>query len=146
MNDESSASKSACPHPEAVDTRWGDPISEERQAELQRVLDAWDAPGADHGDQKGPFDGVSLTGAEVCWLAERSGRDLFGEVPNLHLEGATLTGAHLEGAVLFGAHLEGATLVAAHLEGADLTAAHLEGAVLEGANLEGATLTDAVGL
>jgi hypothetical protein len=28
---------SACPHPEAVGKRWGEPISEERQAELQEI-------------------------------------------------------------------------------------------------------------
>jgi hypothetical protein len=31
--------KSPCPHPEAVGTRWGDPISEERQAELKALAD-----------------------------------------------------------------------------------------------------------
>jgi hypothetical protein len=46
---------SACPHPEAVGKRWGDPISEERQAELQDYLDRWAAE-TDHGKRMGPFD------------------------------------------------------------------------------------------
>jgi hypothetical protein len=33
------AQTSACPHPEAVGTRWGDDISEERQAELRAFAD-----------------------------------------------------------------------------------------------------------
>jgi hypothetical protein len=37
--------------------RWGDPISAERQAELQGTLNAWDAPDA---DRKGTFDQVPL--------------------------------------------------------------------------------------
>jgi hypothetical protein len=32
------AGKDACPHPEAVGMRWGDPISAERQAEPQAVV------------------------------------------------------------------------------------------------------------
>ena len=83
---------SACPHAEVVGKRWGDPISEERQAELQGYFDRWAAE-TDHGERKGPFDaqqgtalGVRLTGADVSWLAEQSGRDEYGRVPNLHLE------------------------------------------------------------
>src|ERR1044071_1285219 len=87
MSDEQQTqTTSACPHPEAVGTRWGDPISEERQAELQGYLDRWEAE-TDHGERKGPFDlgasrtgiphGVPLTGADVSWLAE-SGRNAFG--------------------------------------------------------------------
>jgi hypothetical protein len=75
--------------------RWGEPITPERQAELQGMLDAWNAPGADHDQRQSPFDGVHLTGAEVSWLAEQSGRTDYGRVPNLHLEGALLSEAHL---------------------------------------------------
>ena len=39
--EEQGQKKSACPHPEAVGTRWGDPISEERQAELLSYLNRW---------------------------------------------------------------------------------------------------------
>ena len=85
--------------------RWGDPISAERQAELQGLLDAWNAPGAYHGDRKGPFYDVLLTGADASWLAERSGRDGYGQVPNLHLEGVSIYQAHLEGAELRSARL-----------------------------------------
>jgi hypothetical protein len=82
---------------------WGQPISEERQAELAAMLAAWDAPGAEHGEHKGPFDrhpgedyGVRLAGGDVFWLAEQSGRDEHFWIPNLHLEGADLNNTHLE--------------------------------------------------
>jgi hypothetical protein len=92
-----------CSHPEAVGVRWGDPITPERQAELQAILDAWAAE-TDHGDRKGPFDltGVAysasrhLTGAAIGWLAQRSGLRFPDDVPNLHLEGAQLGMSHLE--------------------------------------------------
>jgi uncharacterized protein YjbI with pentapeptide repeats len=120
---------SACPHPEAVGKRWGDPISAERQAELQGYLDAWNAPGTDHGDQQGPFDlyhTTALTGADVYWLAEQTHKvDLNHYMPDLHLEVAQLRETHLEGARLNGVHLEGAILELAHLEGAHLSGAKL---------------------
>jgi uncharacterized protein YjbI with pentapeptide repeats len=161
-----------CPHPEAVGTRWGDPISEERQAELQARLDAWAAE-TDHGARKGPFDirgrsdderqRLRLTGADAFWLAEKSGRGKSWGVPNLHLEGASLDEAHLEGAELSEAyaaeanlggayleesqlryaHLEEAHLYGAHLEGANIIYAHLEGAYLIETHLEGASLGSA---
>jgi hypothetical protein len=125
------ATTSACPHPEAVGKRWGDPISDKREAELQGILNAWKAPRADHGDKKGPFagaggpSGVPLTGADVFWLAERV-REEGGHVPDLHLEEAWLVEAHLEGATLWSAHLEEATLGQARLERAHPLQAHLE--------------------
>jgi uncharacterized protein YjbI with pentapeptide repeats len=153
----------ACPHLEAVGTRWGDPISAERQAELQSILDAWAAE-TDHDNRLGPFDAVPITGADVRWLQEKSGREsLLGAAPSLHLEGADLHGAHLEGADLGAAQLEGADLGVAHvewvrlgrtqlerthlggvhLEWADLGEAHLEGAVLREAHLEVVYLREA---
>jgi hypothetical protein len=45
---------SACPHPEAVGTRWGDSISPERQAELMEHVARWQGK-TDHGERKGPF-------------------------------------------------------------------------------------------
>jgi hypothetical protein len=88
---------------ETMGDRWGDPISAERQAELQGYLDDWVAE-TDHGERKGPFDPRSmrtlrivLTGADVFWLAQQVRTDM-GIVPDLHLEGANLIGAHLEGA------------------------------------------------
>src|SRR5690348_4550541 len=141
---------SACPHPEAVGTRWGDPISEERQSELQGYLDRWAAE-TDHGERKGPFDrrphsaGVSLTGADVSWLATQSGRNRLGRVPNLHLEGTNLEWAHLEGSDLSQAHMAGAALERAQLKGANLSYTHLEGADLLGAQLEGANLAPFLG-
>ena len=93
---------------------WGQPISEERQAELQRYIDR--RKGRHNSTQERP----TLTGADVFWLAERSERDAAGRVPNLHLERADLRGAHLDGARLRMAHLEGADLTGAHLNAADL--------------------------
>ena len=84
---------------------YGQPLAPQREQELQNLLDAWNAPDADHGKRRGPFDGVQLTGAEVSWLAEQV-RDKYGSVPNLHLEGASLSMAHLEEASLRLAHLE----------------------------------------
>lgn len=55
----------------AVGDAWGDDISEERKAVLEQRLQAWQAE-ADHGERKGPFDGVPLTGADVFWLAART--------------------------------------------------------------------------
>jgi uncharacterized protein YjbI with pentapeptide repeats len=120
---------------------WGQPISEERQRELQDFLDRWVVE-PDHGARKGPFESVRLTGADVCWLAQQAGPDTLGNVPNLHLEGADLRRAHLARAVLRKARLEGIQLGLAWLEGADLSAAHLEGADLRGARLGGASLED----
>ncbi len=91
---------------ETTGDRWGDPISEQRQAELQGYLDRWAAE-TDHGERAGPFEfaGLSydeweclkLTGADVFWLAEQSGRNEYGWMLNLHLEGANLGGGvHLE--------------------------------------------------
>ncbi|HEX8995193.1 MAG TPA: pentapeptide repeat-containing protein [Ktedonobacterales bacterium] len=129
---------------------WGDSISEARQAELRELFErqkAWVAqPDATRGDSV--FKGVQLTGADVYWLAEASGRDEFGGLPNLHLEQATLSSAQLEKADLRRAQLKGAYLVWAHLDGADLRRVQLEGAnlyeaQLEGANLFGAQLEEA---
>jgi uncharacterized protein YjbI with pentapeptide repeats len=139
--------KSACPHPEAVGTRWGDPISEERQAELKALADKqreWAAKSeAERGES--PLNRWPLlTGADVFWLAEASGREWRnGPVPDLHLEGAFFNKVHLEGANLDGAHLEGATLGEAHLEGIHLVGAHLKGVRLVEAHLEGGRLDGA---
>jgi hypothetical protein len=121
---------------------WGQPISEERRVELQGYLDQWQAE-TDHGNRRGPFDGITLSRADVHWLAEQSGRNEEGQVPNLHLEWADLSMAHLEGADLREAHLEGTNLYLAHLEDADLSKAYLEGANLYRAHLEGVDLYQA---
>src|SRR5262249_52926995 len=44
--------QSAVPPPEAVGTRWGDPLREQRQPEVQGSLDRW-APVHDHGAPTG---------------------------------------------------------------------------------------------
>jgi hypothetical protein len=119
------------------------------------MLDAWNAPEAEHGHRAGPFHAVNLTGADVGWLAEQVRSSNDGFVPDLYLERAALTAAHLEQATLSDAHLEGAILVGAHMEGADLRPAHLKGADLRlatfdknshlnGAVLAGASLDQAI--
>ncbi|HEX8995190.1 MAG TPA: pentapeptide repeat-containing protein [Ktedonobacterales bacterium] len=130
-----------CTHDEVEGKRWGDPISERRQAELQARLDAWNAPQAVQSTSKGPFDGERLTGADVFYLAmllNFQGPMLIGPLP---LEGADLSEAHLEGAVLTQSHLEGVNLNDAHLEGAYLGEVHLNGAQLVRAHLDGAYLS-----
>jgi uncharacterized protein YjbI with pentapeptide repeats len=159
-------------YPETPADAYGQPISAQRQTELQSYLDRW-ATETDHGERKGPFDRsgrsdeekmhLSLTGADVSWLAKQSGSDEYGRAPHLHLEGADLDGAHLEhaalrevhleyahldqahleGALLFDTLLEGATLREAHLERAAFNGAQLEGVTLRGAHLEGAYLSQA---
>lgn len=143
---------------------WGTYPTEQRQAELEGMRHAWEGNRNDH---RNPFDGISLSGADVFWLAiqavpnnisrakaEQLLRDpytpsLIGpidpfDLSRLHLEGTYFIEAHLEGAHLPGAHLEGAYFVGAHLERAILTEAHLEGAHLLGAHLEGAILAKAI--
>ncbi len=110
--------------------------------ELQGYLDRWQAE-ADHGERKGPFADVALTGADVHWLAKQSEHSEFDSVPNLHLENACLAHVQLENADLRRAHLENADLIFAHLEGATLNEAHLENVYLGAAYLESANLTDA---
>ena len=85
----------------------GDDITNERKAELDAILAAWDAE-TDHGDRKGPFDlnklpyvpreraHMKLNGADVFYLAERSNPGTSGIVPDLHLEEANLYEARLE--------------------------------------------------
>jgi uncharacterized protein YjbI with pentapeptide repeats len=142
--------------------KWGDDISEARKAELEAGLHAWDS-GADHGDRTGPFDGETLTGADVLWLAARSLADSDDRqeladwaqrlqpqpkdvgvslylLRALNLQGAILDHAHLERANLLGAHLEKASFRGAHLEGANLWEAHLEGTTFNSGHLEGAEL------
>jgi uncharacterized protein YjbI with pentapeptide repeats len=138
---------------QGITERWGEPVSENRQTELRRMMDSWNASDADHGGSRGPFDEVSLTGAEVYWLAEKVAQEQSGSAKSLPLAGADLHGASLEGATLTFARLEGAdlrnatlddaNLSYAHLEGADLSGAHLIGAILFEAHLEGATMRGA---
>jgi hypothetical protein len=136
--------------PEPQVPKWGDPISEDRHAELQRILNAWNAPDADHSKRKGPFDRwgrsdeergrLRLTGADVHWLVEHSERSEFGQMPTLHLEEADLLHAQLQGANLNGAKLQGINLDGAQLQGAYLWNAQLQEASLNGAQLQGANL------
>ena len=126
--------------------RYGDPLSPERQAELQALLDAARAPATEaEGEteaegvaRRPPFAGVRLSGADVAWLAAPLRNPDNRTVPDLHLEGADLRQAHLESADLRFAHLEGAEFWQAHLEGAYLYGARLEDASLDEAHLESA--------
>ncbi len=145
---------------------WGDDISAERKAVLEQRLQAWEQE-TDHGERKGPFDGDTLTGADVSWLAARTLAGTNEEravaeqmerlnrargdariaielrLDCLHLEGADLRDAHLEEAIFLSAHLEGAAFGGAHLEGAAFNMAHLEVAHLDSAHLEGASFGSA---
>lgn len=152
MSDEQAEEQAQAPVEAAPAPKWGDPISSERQAELHQYLDHWQAE-TDHGDRCGPFDSTNisgeardhlrLTGADVSWLAAQSRRDLHGYVPQLHLEGADLTGARLEGAFLVGTNLAGARLYEADLKRAIFNGANLEDAIFSGANLDGANFHQA---
>lgn len=139
-----------------VGEKWGEFPPAERQAELIRILEAWDSR-----IRPGPFAGFNLSGADVYWLAalvagegdvevgkkgldqQRALPTLYDRLSDLHLEGAYLFGAHLEGARLGKTHLEGATLFEAHLEGTTLFEAHLEGTDLSRTHLEGVDLRKA---
>ena len=144
---------------------WGQPITEARQAELDALASQqadWAAqPAANWAS--GPLWRVSLTGADVFWLAKRALAGPQGDMDAadaklrtedfierqslnlaaLHLEGADLRETALERAVLRAAHLEQADLSAASLAQADLSAAHLEQAIFRAASLERADLTGA---
>lgn len=147
--------------PGPVEKRWGTRPTEQRQAELEKMRREWEAEG-DPGNRRGPFDNVTLDGADVFWLAVQAASDHYSkakaeqllvqesiaspDLSRLHLEGATLRETHLEKATTLKAHgvrLEKAALRGAHLEGADLWGAHLEGAYLWEAHLEGANLLEA---
>jgi hypothetical protein len=95
MSDEQTSGQSAATQLAAdvaklLNNGWRQPITEERQAELQGYLDRWEAE-TDHGKRKGPYDGVKLSGADTYWMAEQSQRDISYELPNFHLEGPTCT-------------------------------------------------------
>ena len=145
---------------------WGESITTGRAAELEAKLQARGQE-AEHGERKGPFHGVLLTGADVFWLAARA---LAGtsatqavatqmarlrqvrhdgpvridpDLSALHLAGASLVRANLAGASLGGANLMGANLHLANLVRADLGGANLAGATLVSANVAGASLGEA---
>jgi hypothetical protein len=132
-------------------TKWGDAISEDRRIELELILQRWGAA-AEQGSRRGPFDGVTLTGADVFYLAACALAGFQGDVAaaaarllatDRRDEIPPLSRLHLEGAHLAGAYLDGAILVGAHLKGADLSGAHLDGAVLDEAQLAEANFTGA---
>ncbi len=154
----SATTTSACPHPEAIGKRWGDPISKERQAELDALAEqqrVWsEQPEAFLGES--PFGGAGrLTGADVFWLAARALARWGEETDDVAALAAaqadlravaqdTQTGRGVRGKVdLRDTHLELADLMGAHLEGAFLWGVYLEQATLDGAHLEGARLHDA---
>jgi hypothetical protein len=160
MSAEPAPTTSACPHPEAVGRRWGDPITPEREAELQSRLDDWEALIAERtqrtlaemdlpwgqrtrlaNDEKvGPFEEYVLTGADAFWLAQHEADRL--EVQRIEDESYGIytyyqPELNLQGADLHEAHLEGASLGEAHLGGASLREAYLEGADLREAKMVG---------
>jgi uncharacterized protein YjbI with pentapeptide repeats len=144
---------------------WGQPIAEARQAELDALASQqadWSVQPAESRGS-GPLWRVSLTGADVFWLAKRALAGPQGDMAAaetrlrtedfierqslnlaaLHLEGADLRETSLERAIFRAAHLEQADLSAASLAQADFSAAHLEQAIFRAASLERADLTGA---
>lgn len=150
---------------------WGSMPSQERQRELEAMLDQQLRWVANTPESRSPRESAlyekRLTGADVFWLAARTlagtgevsklaeqGRlllrahddDALGiglHLDKLHLEGASLYGAHLERAFLFQAHLEGVFAHSAVMFGAYLYQAHLQHAGFMDAHLEHADLTAA---
>jgi len=135
--------------------QWGDNIPDDRKARLRERLHVWRGQ-ARTKDELGPFDGETLTGADVFWLAvldvvgldgdivvaERALRELSYERPvfyaiskPLPLRGANLRGAKLAKAVLVQADLRDACLDWADLNQANLFSADLAHATLQGADL-----------
>jgi hypothetical protein len=68
MSDEQAQEQQAAPPGPPAGGKRGDEISAERQRDLHAILDAWEQQ-TDHGQKKGSFDDVRLTGAGVSWFA-----------------------------------------------------------------------------
>jgi uncharacterized protein YjbI with pentapeptide repeats len=142
-----------------VDGQWGTAIDEQRMEWLRSRLALAKSTYPSHqSDQKPPFAGQSLTGAEVFWLtvqvlagpqgdltaAERRLQQAATnpllrvslDLSAIDLRGAVLSGAHLEGAILGRVRLGGATLAVAHLEAAYLGEADLTGTFMDRAYME----------
>src|SRR5689334_1342055 len=64
------AEASAQPAPDSppIGERWGEFPTKERQAELTQMLQVRQQE-SDHVERSGPFAGMTLTGADVYWLA-----------------------------------------------------------------------------
>lgn len=136
-----------------IGERWGEFPTTERRTELKQRMEAWERE-QDHGNRPGPFAAVTLSGADIYWLAAfmvgagdvSAGKQRLDEVPppsltNLHLEEANLSGAQLQGAILSRAQLKGVILYGAQLQRANLCLAQLAGATLCVAQLQGADLS-----
>lgn len=149
---------------ESVGNRWGDHISEERQAELKVLADLQrEYAGEPAAERSGSyFAGENLTGADVFWLASyalvtptidiaraqyllRSWREAYPVLdhPSVDLVGANLDGERLQRAYLARAQLQEVSLGAARLQGADLSGAQLQSSTLRGARLQRAGLGEA---
>jgi uncharacterized protein YjbI with pentapeptide repeats len=141
---------------------WGDAIESTRFLELKQLHERWR-----HTDSgpSGPFAGITLTGADVFWLAAQAltgaGGDIHAaerrlrtaqhdallrvslDLSSLNLRSAVLSAADLQHAVLGRARLENVILGVAHLEGAFLGGAVLSGAFLDRAYVQDAFLNGA---
>ncbi len=152
---------------DTLDDAWGDDISDERKAELEARLQAWEQ-NSDHGEQEGPFDtrqddpidepSLVLTSADVFWLAARTyagtskpqavaaaadwlrpTRIFALDMEHVHLGALNLNGATIRD----GVNLSGAFLKEASLSGASLRGVDLSGATLHSVNLASAQLLEA---
>jgi uncharacterized protein YjbI with pentapeptide repeats len=151
--------------PRPVGGKWGRPIPEGRQQELQDLRTAWDARGVSAQDlgASGPFADTRLNGADVFWLMTDHWRRVTGEsmsATHARLEEAhkdrsdekfreleklekcagilNLNGANLEAADLTGAWLRHVSLTHAVLRYAHFDRAHLAMASINRVHAEGA--------
>ena len=150
--------------------RYGDPLSPERQAELQARLDTWAAAEAasanvivsgDSPEAAPPAEGTATSEASASEApaseaeAEPASAPVAASAEPARRPASPFAGMRLTGADVAwladldrnpknrtapNLHLEGADLRLAHLESADLRFAHLEGVELWRAHLEGAFL------
>lgn len=159
--------------PQTTRDCWGDPISDERKAELDARMQAWETL-TDRRGRIGPFEEVNanaddgwlgasgfrrvrLSGADVFWLTMRAYVGLTYRDTDM-TRGAKFREAdevfhdpHMRELIqgnahdldLRGADLGGAHLQNAYLPGADMRHVNLAQAHLEGADLSSAQLEDA---
>jgi uncharacterized protein YjbI with pentapeptide repeats len=137
----------------AAGLRWGDPVSVERQLELEQWLGQWaSATASERNARNGPFAGVVLTGADVFWLSARVVADQ-GTLASTHAEAEKLLRTISLEVLrplpeerlhrLSEQELRSVTDQTPRYYEIDLSELHLEGAILRYADLTDAILTNA---